>query len=127
MNKTTNTTKRPPMSGAFKPKQVATKTVAVETADIFFDTDDLIVVNEKAKERNEERAYALDLEPCYLCGKGVAEGKGWQVRGIGSRTYLMAVSEWATYVDDGADMGIGKVGPECGKKIPAPYKRKEGE
>ncbi len=123
MNKTTT---RKPMTTTIKmTKAQMTASVQTEqTINRFFDTDDLIVVNSKARQRNEERAYSADLEPCYLCGKGVAEGKGWDVRGHGSRSYLLAVSEWATYVDDGSDMGIGKVGPECGKKIPAPYKRK---
>jgi hypothetical protein len=95
-----------------------------------YSTHSAPIFNEIGEETYEKRyasAQNKGLEPCTICGRGVAEGKGFLVMGINGGDFL-AADQWEaweadTNADHAGDMGYWILGSECGKKIPADYRK----
>lgn len=84
-------------------------------------------VGEETYEKRYAAAQKKELEPCTICGRGVAEGKGFLVMAINGGEFL-ATDQWEAWeadknVDHAGDMGYWILGSECGKKIPADYRK----
>lgn len=81
----------------------------------------------------EERGYAEipeGAEPCVVCGRLVKAGKGFDVHFIfGGRDAVRndLEAEAVAGYTEGGDMGIWKIGPECGKAVPAAYRKAVAE
>lgn len=74
------------------------------------------------------KARDAGLPNCEACGRGVAEGKGFWVNVV-EGGMVLAADQWEAWendetVDHSGDMGDGWIlGPECGKKLPAEFRR----
>ena len=68
--------------------------------------------------------YSGDFECCVACGRRTTEGKGITVvlGGGGAELLDPADIDEAAHNDPGF-MGMWLVGPECGKKIPADFRK----
>jgi hypothetical protein len=83
------------------------------------------------KEANIRRADAKGLEPCELCGRGVANGRGWIVRVIDGGEHLLATCDWdrfdaeATPDERAGDMAYWVLGSECCKTVPNTHREKD--
>ena len=86
-------------------------------------TDDLGVCAQY--DQNAKVARRAGLEQCHHCGRGLKPGKGWLVHvtfSTGNATFLrMDVS------DEQADTEFThewiKLGPECGRSLPATFRK----
>lgn len=77
------------------------------------------------KDANAARAAAADRDACTTCGRGIRPGSGWWVHAVLGGNLLLAETEWDGYdwhVDAGY-LGLLLLGPECGRKVPAAFRR----
>ena len=94
-----------------------------------FDSSIWEQVGEETYEKRYTAAIKKGLEPCTICGRGVAEGRGWGVLAVNGGDFL-AVDQWDSWetdqtVDHAGDMGFWLLGPECGKRIPSEYRKEQ--
>lgn len=95
-----------------------------------YNTHEAAIWDEVGAETYEKRylsAQNKGLEPCTICGRGVAEGKGFLVMAVNGGQFLEA-QQWDaweadTTVNHAGDMGYWILGSECGKKIPANFRK----
>lgn len=73
-------------------------------------------------EANRVRAEDKGLEPCEICGRGVAVGKGWVIEVADGGAAV--VRPGTADVNDPGYMGSWVLGPECGKHVPAEFRTK---
>ncbi len=79
----------------------------------------------KAGQNRYEKAANAGLEPCELCGRGVRVGQGFMVHATNGGNELADLT--VEYEPNAGDMGWWVLGPECGRKIPAKFKKKYTE
>ncbi len=80
--------------------------------------------NKARMESNEARAAAKGLEPCSVCGRGVAEGRGWWAEVVDGGASIARADFEADNKDPGY-MGMWRLGPECAKRLPVAYRTKD--
>jgi hypothetical protein len=82
--------------------------------------------DEKAEarhERNARKAAQDGLESCQTCGRGVAEGKGFEVIVVDGGASILHPEDYTDDIArDSGFMGGYIVGSTCAKQIPAEYR-----
>lgn len=81
-----------------------------------------------AYEQNFTKAQDKGMDPCGCCGRAVKPGSGFVTWALFGNA-LAPVANWeamSRYEGDwvAGDLGMMFVGPDCGKKIPAAYRKK---